>query len=77
MILRDAFAQIACGLALGIPAALASGRLVEHQLYGIKSSDPMVLGGASLLLIACAAVAGLVPARRATAIDPVQAPRAE
>ncbi len=77
MILRDAFAEIACGLALGIPAALASGRLVEHQLYGIKSSDPMVLGGASLLLIACAAVAGLVPARRATAIDPVQALRAE
>ncbi len=77
MILRGVLLQIACGLAIGIPAALALGKYVQHQLYGIDSSDPIALGGAALLLIACACLAGFVPARRATAIDPATALRLE
>jgi len=77
MVLRDALVLIAIGLAIGIPAELAVGRLLASQLYGIKGHDPLVLGGAVVLLSGCAVIAGLLPARRAAAIEPMQALRTE
>ncbi|HLM97670.1 MAG TPA: ABC transporter permease [Bryobacteraceae bacterium] len=77
MVLRDALVLIAIGLAIGIPAELAVGRLLASQLYGVKSYDPLALGGAVVLLAGCALVAGLLPARRAAAIEPMQALRTE
>lgn len=77
MVLRDALVLIAVGLAIGIPAELAASRLLGSQLYGVKSHDPLVLGGAVALLAACASIAGLLPARRAAAIEPMQALRTE
>jgi predicted permease len=77
MVLRGAFMQIACGVAIGIPVALAAGRLLASQLYGVKVSDPLALGGATLLLCLCALIAGLIPARRAAQVDPMQALRME
>ncbi len=77
MVLRDAMILIAIGLALGIPAELAVSRLLASQLYGVKSYDPVVLGGAAVLLAACALIAGLAPARRAAGIEPMQALRTE
>ena len=76
VILRGAFLQVACGVAIGIPVALWAGRLIASQLYGVKGNDPLSLGGAVLLLCLCALIAGLVPARRATKVDPIQALRA-
>jgi len=52
------------GLAIGIPVALAAGRLLASQLYGVKSYDPAILGLAAAALTACALVAAFVPARR-------------
>jgi predicted permease len=77
LVLRAALMQLALGLAIGIPVALAGGRLLAHQLYGVKGHDPLILGSAALVLAACALLAGFVPARRAASIDPMQALRTE
>ncbi len=77
MILRSALAQIACGLAIGLPVAVWAGGILQSQLFGVRYGDPLILGGAAGALLACALLAALVPARRATTIDPMQALRAE
>jgi len=77
MVLRDALVLIVVGLAIGVPAELAVTHFMANQLYGVKSHDPLVLGGAVVLLAACAMIAGLIPARRAAGIEPMQALRAE
>jgi predicted permease len=77
LILGSALAQIAIGLAIGVPSALAAGRVLADQLYGVKTSDPFILCAASAALVVCAAAAGLVPALRASSIDPVTALRVE
>ena len=77
LVLRGAFTQVVLGLAIGIPAALAGGRLLSAELYGVKSYDAVVLGLAVVTLAACAFVAGFVPARRATRVDPMVALRYE
>ena len=74
MILRGALAQIACGLAIGLPVAVWAGGILRSQLFGVRNGDPLILGAAAGALIACALAAALVPARRATRIDPMQAP---
>jgi predicted permease len=75
MILRAAALQAALGLALGIPAALLCVRYVKAQLYEITSVNWMILAGSIVALAIAACVAGIVPARRAASIDPVQALR--
>ena len=77
LILRGALWQILAGLALGIPAALFAGHLMKSQLYNVSGYDPLALLGAILALAICATFAGLIPARRAASIDPMQALRAE
>jgi predicted permease len=77
LVLRSAFTQVVLGLAIGIPVALAGGRLLSAELYGVKSHDPLIFGLAVITLEACAFVAGLVPARRATKVDPMTALRFE
>jgi ABC-type lipoprotein release transport system permease subunit len=77
LVLRAALVQVGFGLGIGIPAALAGGLLLAHQLYGVKSYDPAILGAAALVLGACAIVAASVPAHRATRVDPMIALRYE
>ncbi|HLA60642.1 MAG TPA: FtsX-like permease family protein, partial [Nitrospiraceae bacterium] len=77
LVLRAALTQLGLGLAIGIPAALAGGHLLAHQLYGVKSYDPTILGAAALVLAACAILAASIPARRATRVDPIVALRYE
>ena len=77
MVLRGALLQVGIGLAIGIPAALASSRLIANQLYGVKSYDPAILGLAVFILTACALLAGFIPARRAASIEPMEALRTE
>lgn len=76
-VLASAFGQVAIGLALGIPVAIGAGRLMASRLYEVRSYDPLSLATAVLVLGACAFVASIIPARRAAAIDPVQAMRTE
>jgi predicted permease len=77
MVLRGAMLQAGLGLALGVPVALASSRLLKSQLYGVQGADIAVLAGAFLTLTLSAALAGLIPARKAASIDPMQALRSE
>jgi predicted permease len=77
IVMRGMGVQVGLGLVLGIPAALLAGRLMRNQLYGVGSYDPWALVGATLVLAICAALAGLVPARRAASIEPMQALRTE
>jgi len=77
MVLSGAMTQIGIGLAIGIPGALAAGRVLGDQLYGVKTSDPMVLSAAAAAILACAVLAGFIAALRAAGIDPVRALRAE
>ena len=77
MVLRGALWQILIGLGLGIPAALLAGHYMASQLYEVGSYDPVALLSATLVLGLCATVAGLVPARRAASIEPMQALRTE
>jgi predicted permease len=77
MVLRGALLQIACAVAIGVPAAVLAARLLASEVYGVKTSDPVTLGGAVALLLGCALLAGLIPANRASRVDPMQALRSE
>lgn len=77
MILRGAMVQALVGLAIGVPVALACVRFVKSQLYAITKVDAGLLIGALVTLGLAALIAGLIPARRAASIEPVEALRME
>jgi len=77
MVLGNAFSQVGVGLAIGIPATLAAGRLMTNQLYGVKSWDPAMIALATLMLGLAALLASVIPARRAAGVEPMVALRNE
>ncbi|MDP3001050.1 MAG: ABC transporter permease [Bryobacterales bacterium] len=77
MVMREALLLAAAGTALGVPAALAATRLVQSNLFGIKPNDPATIAGAAAVLLAVAAFAAWIPARRAARVDPLTALRHE
>jgi predicted permease len=77
LVLRGAFLQVAIGLVIGIPLAIVAGRLMSAQLYHVRSWDPVVLGGSIVSLGVCAAIASILPARRAASTEPMRALRTE
>lgn len=77
MVLRGAVFQVFIGISIGVPLAIVCGRYLSHHLYGVGRFDPLVLGGATTVLVVCAIVAAILPARRAASIEPVQALRTE
>ena len=60
---------------IGIAVALALGRLIQTQLFGVGVLDPLTLGGVVVVLIGSAAAASFLPARRAAGLDPANALR--
>jgi len=77
MIVFQGLRPTIAGLALGLAASLAAGRLLTQFVYGVGTSDPATLATVSALLVAVAAFAAFLPARRASRVDPMQALRAE
>lgn len=73
MVLRESLVVAAAGLAVGLPAALAVGRLLSTYLYGVKPHDAAALAASVIVLTAVCAAAGYLPARRAARIDPMRA----
>jgi len=65
------------GTVLGVLGTLGAARALSSLLYGISATDPAVLGGVILLLVAVASAAAFIPARRASRVDPVVALRHE
>jgi ABC-type antimicrobial peptide transport system permease subunit len=77
MVLRESAMLVAIGIAVGIPITLAATRLIASRLFGVAAGDPVTFVIAVALLIGVAAMAGFIPARRASKVDPMVALRYE
>jgi predicted permease len=77
MVLRQVMTMAAVGIAIGVPVAYGSSRLVESMLFGVRGHDPETMVVAIGTLVAAAVLAGYVPARRAARVDPLAALRHE
>jgi ABC-type antimicrobial peptide transport system permease subunit len=75
MVLRRVLLLAAVALAISLPAALIASRLVRSLLFGTQPNDPRTLALAGVVLLSAATLAGYVPARRASRIDPLAALR--
>jgi predicted permease len=77
LVMREVLVLLAIGLAVGVPAAIGAGRFVSTQLYGVDANDPWTAMSTIALLALVSAAAGVIPARRASRIDPILALRYE
>jgi len=77
LVLGDGMRLVGFGLTLGLVAALALAGVLSSQLFGVSPRDPVVIGSVVLVLLAVGFLASLVPAWRATRVDPVTAIRGE
>ena len=77
MILRETLYLVLAGLLIGVPAALLGARLISTQLFGMSPTDPISLIAAAAILTLVALLAGYLPARRASRVNPLTALRYE
>jgi len=77
LVLRDAVAMIAVGIAIALPCVAALGKLVQSQLFGVTATDPATVASAALVLAAGALAAAFIPAWRASNVSPTDALRLE
>jgi ABC-type antimicrobial peptide transport system permease subunit len=76
-IVQEALRLATVGLGIGLPVALVLTQAIKKQLYGVPPYDPATLGAGAMVLLTIAALAAWLPARRAAAVDPMTALRAE
>jgi len=76
-VMREVMLLVVLGVGIGLAAAKAATRLVSTLLFGLTPTDPLTIALATLLMIVVAALAGYLPARRASRIDPMVALRYE
>jgi predicted permease len=77
LILEEVIWMLLAGMAVGIPAALAASHLISSMIYGVAGNDPLTILVSCSILLAVAALAAYVPARRASRLDPMTALRSE
>lgn len=77
MVVTQGTRVVVFGVVIGVAVALASTRLLESLLFGVKPVDPIVFGGMSLMMIAIGMLASYVPARRASSVNPIESLRSD
>jgi len=77
LVLGEGMRPVFLGIVLGIAGGLALGRTIQSRLFNVSSTDPLTFAAVALLLALVAVIACLVPARRATRVDPLVALRYE
>jgi putative ABC transport system permease protein len=77
LVVRQGMTMTLIGLAVGLAGAFALSRVLRGMLYGVSPTDPLTFIGVSLVLLIVALLACLIPARRATHVDPIIALRTE
>ena len=77
MVMRETILLVIIGIAVGVPVALGAARLISSQLFGLSPADPITLIASALVLIAVASLAGFLPARKASKVNPLIALRYE
>jgi ABC-type antimicrobial peptide transport system permease subunit len=77
LVMREVLVLVGCGIILGVVGASLLSRVVQSQLYGLTPTDPLTIVAAALILGVVALLAGYIPARRATRVNPVLALRYE
>ena len=77
MVLRQGLTLVVIGLVIGVGGALAAGRVLNAYLYQTAPRDPIIFVAVAAVFIVAGVVACLIPARRATTVDPLIALRAE
>src|SRR5829696_2478751 len=75
MVMAESMLLVGIGIALGLAAALWAGRFVKTVVYGLSANDPVTIAAAVALIAVLAALAGYLPARRASNVDPMEALR--
>jgi ABC-type antimicrobial peptide transport system permease subunit len=77
LVVRQGMTMTVIGLALGLIGAFLLSRVIAGLLYGVSATDPLTFAGVSIMLLAVALLACLLPARRATRVNPIVALRTE
>jgi len=77
LVMRETMLLVVIGVLIGLGAALVTTRMISSLLFGLTPTDPLTVGVASLLMLVVAALAGYLPARRATQVDPMAALRVD
>jgi putative ABC transport system permease protein len=77
MVMRQGLSPVAIGFVAGSAAALLSGNLLQSLIFGVTRFDPLTFAGVGVIIAFVAAVACIIPARRATQVDPIEALRCE
>jgi predicted permease len=77
LVMREGLVPVLIGVAIGLPAALLGAKLITSMLFGLTPADPLTICVATGLLLAVAAVAGYLPARKAARVDPMTALRCD
>ena len=77
MVVADGMKPILLGVALGLAVAFALSRVVTSLIYGVRATDPLTFAGVALLLVAVGLLATILPAHRATRVEPVRTLREE
>jgi predicted permease len=77
LVMREILLLVGVGAAIGVPVTLEGGHLVQSMLFGLKGNDPLSVAGATGLLLGVTLLAGYLPARRASRVDPAVALRCE